>query len=176
MLGYLRRNAVAFLALFIAMSGTAYAAVIGPDSVNSASIINGQVKTVDLANGAVTPAKNASIQRIRIDGLVADQSPVFTVGGETLTYSCTGSGTDYMEIMTQATTGTVNGLFVKSDNSVAHVGYGGGGVILELFANQGASGVLIFQSGTTIQTLNFHAFVGAAGDHYCQLFGSLVKT
>jgi len=70
----------------------------------------------------------------------------------------------------------VNGLISFSDNSVAHVGYGGGGVVLELFASQGASGVLIIQSGTNVQTVNFSAFVGATGNHYCQFFGTLVKT
>jgi hypothetical protein len=176
MLAHLRRNVIAYLALFVAMSGSAYAATVARNTVDSASIINGQVKTVDLADDAVTPAKNASIERIRLDGVVGDQVPVFSVGGESLTYSCTGSGTDYLEIMTQASTGTVNGLFVKSDNSVVHVGFGGGGVILELFQSQGASGQLIFQSGKLIETLTFHAFVGATGNHYCQFFGTLIKT
>ena len=176
MLTHLRRNVVAYLALFVAMSGSAYAATVARNTVDSASIINGQVKTVDLADDAVTPSKNASIDRIRLDGVVGDQVPVFSVGGESLTYSCTGSGTDYLEIMTQATTGTVNGLIVKSDNSVVHVGYGGGGVILELFASQGASGQLIIQSGKLIETFVFHAFVGATGNNYCQLFGTRIKT
>jgi hypothetical protein len=174
MLAHLRHNAVAFLALFVAMSGTAYATTVAKNTVNSASIINGQVKTVDLADGAVTPAKNSSVQRIRLDGVHSDNSPVFSVGGETLSYTCSDT-TDYLEITT-AGTGTVNGLAVFNDNSVAHIGYGGGGVVLELLANKGAAGVLVIQSGEIIQTLNFHAFVGATGDHYCQFFGTLVKT
>ncbi|HET9103668.1 MAG TPA: collagen-like protein [Solirubrobacteraceae bacterium] len=51
-------NVVATIALFVALGGTGYAAVrLAKNSVTSASIKNGQVKTVDLANNAVTSAK-----------------------------------------------------------------------------------------------------------------------
>jgi hypothetical protein len=53
MLGFLRRNVIALLALFVALGGTAYAA----NTVRSSDIVDGQVKTPDLANGAVTGAK-----------------------------------------------------------------------------------------------------------------------
>jgi hypothetical protein len=49
---------VAYLALFVAVpGGTAFAAVIAANKVNSASIIDGQVKTQDLANAAVGGVK-----------------------------------------------------------------------------------------------------------------------
>lgn len=124
MLSHFRRNAVAYLALFVAMSGTAYAATVARNTVNSGSIINGEVRTVDLADGAVTPAKIASVHRIRLDGLLADDTTVFSAGGEEVRYS----------------------------------------------------GVLVIQSGKLVETLTFHAFVGGAGTHYCQLFGTLLKT
>ena len=54
MLAFLRRNAIALLALFVALGGTgAYAA----NTVFSGDIVDGQVMNPDLANGAVTSAK-----------------------------------------------------------------------------------------------------------------------
>lgn len=59
---HVRGNAVAYVALFFALAGGAYAsgALAPANSVNSQSIINGQVKQVDLANGAVSGSKVAS--------------------------------------------------------------------------------------------------------------------
>jgi hypothetical protein len=55
---HVRSNAVGYVALFIALSGSAYAATLAPsNSVNSASIIDGQVKTRDLASNAVSRSK-----------------------------------------------------------------------------------------------------------------------
>jgi hypothetical protein len=54
----LASQAIALLALSIAVSGTAYA-VVAKNSVVSSSIKNGQVKTKDLANNAVKPRKLA---------------------------------------------------------------------------------------------------------------------
>src|SRR2546423_1787293 len=55
-------NAIAYTALFFALGGGAYAATsIAPaNSVNSAAIINGQVKATDIANGAVNASKVTS--------------------------------------------------------------------------------------------------------------------
>lgn len=51
---HIRHNAVAYLALFFALGGAAYAATLAPaNSVNSAAIIDGQVTTPDLAANAV---------------------------------------------------------------------------------------------------------------------------
>jgi hypothetical protein len=53
MLSYMRRNAIALLALFFALSAGAYAATQAPkNSVVSSSIENGQVRTEDLAKHA----------------------------------------------------------------------------------------------------------------------------
>jgi hypothetical protein len=55
---HVRSNAVGYVALFIALSGSAYAVTLAPsNSVNSASIIDGQVRTPDLASKAVTRSK-----------------------------------------------------------------------------------------------------------------------
>jgi len=53
-----RGNAIAYLALFLALTAGAYAATKAPkNSVVSKSIQNGAVKTKKLANGAVTEGK-----------------------------------------------------------------------------------------------------------------------
>jgi hypothetical protein len=56
---HIRSNLIGYLALFVALGGTAWAA--GPlaprNSVNSAAIVNGQVKRADLAASAVNSAK-----------------------------------------------------------------------------------------------------------------------
>jgi hypothetical protein len=60
--GYLRRNALACVALFFALSGGVAWATHpgGANTISSADIINGQVNTVDLANAAVKAGKLAS--------------------------------------------------------------------------------------------------------------------
>jgi hypothetical protein len=55
--GHVRHNVVAYLALFVALGGTsAYAA----DTVFSTDIVDGEVKTADLASPAVTNSKLAA--------------------------------------------------------------------------------------------------------------------
>lgn len=57
---HLRGNLIAYLALFVALGGTASAAVIASkNSVNSKSIVNGQVRKPDVGKNAVTGAKIA---------------------------------------------------------------------------------------------------------------------
>ena len=61
MVRHLRGNAVAYLALFIALGGSAYAAIkIEKNAVRSKHIKDGQVKNRDLANNAVTSPKVAN--------------------------------------------------------------------------------------------------------------------
>jgi hypothetical protein len=58
MLSYIRRNAVAYLALFVALGGTSFAAVrLGSNSVGSKQIKPGAVGNSDLHNNAVTSGK-----------------------------------------------------------------------------------------------------------------------
>jgi hypothetical protein len=54
LLGFARGNAIALLALFLALTAGAYAATVPKDSVVSSSIKNGQVRAQDLARDAVT--------------------------------------------------------------------------------------------------------------------------
>lgn len=55
--GYVRSHHIGLLALFIALSGTAYAASLPRNSVKSKQIKDGQVKTADLGSGAATGSK-----------------------------------------------------------------------------------------------------------------------
>ena len=55
---HLRSNAVAYLALFIALGGTGYATIgLQPGSVGTRELRNGSVTAKKLANGSITPAK-----------------------------------------------------------------------------------------------------------------------
>jgi len=63
---HLRTNIIGYLALFVALSGTAWAATkIGSEDIKRKAVLskhikNKQVKTKDLANGAVTASKLAA--------------------------------------------------------------------------------------------------------------------
>jgi hypothetical protein len=84
---FLRHNAIALLALFVALGGTTIAATqIGKNTVTSRSIKNGQVRTPDLANRAVTTPKlrNRSVTSSKIAGKVPDSDAVDGVGFEDL--------------------------------------------------------------------------------------------
>lgn len=68
----LKGQAIALLALLIALSGTAYAAKVAvKNSVHSSSIKNGAVRTVDLKKGAVT---SASVKDDSLTGADVDES------------------------------------------------------------------------------------------------------
>ncbi len=57
MFKFVRRNLIALVALFLALGGTAYAA----NTVRSSDIVDGTIKTQDLSNKAVTPAKSTGL-------------------------------------------------------------------------------------------------------------------
>jgi hypothetical protein len=68
---HIRSNIVGYAALFVALSGTAYAVdgpLAGQDQVGSADIINGEVLNRDLGNDSVSGAKivNATVQGIDV--------------------------------------------------------------------------------------------------------------
>jgi hypothetical protein len=60
-IAHVKRNLVAYLALFVALGGTSYAATsLAPNSVGTPQIKNGAVTGPKLANGSVSPTKLAS--------------------------------------------------------------------------------------------------------------------
>jgi len=52
--GFLRRNAIALMALFVALGGTAVAATVAKNTVTSKSIKNGQIKGPDVKDESLT--------------------------------------------------------------------------------------------------------------------------
>ncbi len=69
-LNHVRINLVAYIALFVALGGTSYAAISVPaDSVGTKQIRDGAVTANKLANGSVTPAK---LQNGATGGFVRD--------------------------------------------------------------------------------------------------------
>lgn len=84
-LGYLKQNAIALAALFIALGGTSYAAVAIPkNSVGSRQIRKGAVTSSKIHTGTITPGKLASgsfggrilyLAEVYSDGTVALSSP-----------------------------------------------------------------------------------------------------
>jgi hypothetical protein len=60
-IGFLKDNAIALVALFIALGGTSYAAVAIPkDSVGSTQLRKGAVTSSKIHSGAITPGKLSS--------------------------------------------------------------------------------------------------------------------
>ena len=76
---HVRSNVVGYIALFVALSGTA-AALPGTNSVDSGDIINQQVKSADIANGQVRSTD------------IADDSTLFALtGGDIANGSLSGA-------------------------------------------------------------------------------------
>jgi hypothetical protein len=81
LLTHLRRNVVAYLALFVALGGTSYAAVSLPkDSVTSKQIKNGSVKTVDLARGVAVSGPAGPAGPAGTSGPAGPVGPTGSVG------------------------------------------------------------------------------------------------
>jgi hypothetical protein len=79
---HLRGHVVGYLALFVALGGTAYAATAAKNSVTSITIKNGQVKAADLGKGSVTTAKlNDATEAPNADRLDGVDSSAFLRGG-----------------------------------------------------------------------------------------------
>lgn len=69
LLAHARHNAIAYLALFVALGGTSYAAFSLPaNSVGTRQLRNGAVSSNKIAKGAITPAK---LDSSRISGSIA---------------------------------------------------------------------------------------------------------
>ena len=88
---HIRRNVYGLIAVFIALGGTGYAAThLDRNAVKSKQIKNGEVKTIDLADDAVTDAKlgiNEASARIDSDGAVSGGNGI---GPAQVTHPATG--------------------------------------------------------------------------------------
>jgi hypothetical protein len=87
---HIRSNVVGYVALFFAVSsGVGWAATLaGPNTVNSAAIIDGEVKEADIGQGAVasSEAKNdsligADVKDNSLKGADIDESTLTSIGG-----------------------------------------------------------------------------------------------
>ena len=84
LLNHARSNLIGYIALFVALAGTSYAALHAPaGSVGTRQLRNGAVTARKLANGSVTPAKldgrtlGGSVQhwaQVNRDGTIASSS------------------------------------------------------------------------------------------------------
>jgi hypothetical protein len=104
LVSHVRSNAIAYLALFIALGGTSYAAVrLAPGSVGTVQLRNGAVTARKIAKGAITPTKlnakaiGGSVRhwaQINADGTIASSSSrahvsASTPGGYVISWSDT---------------------------------------------------------------------------------------
>jgi hypothetical protein len=113
---------VSFLALFVALSGLAWAAQIAQDSVKSRHVKDGQIKNQDLADAAVTTVKLAdgsvTTAKVTDESLVGDDLVDETVTGSkiadgTVTGSKVGEGTITGANLAD---GTITGAKVQNDS------------------------------------------------------------
>ena len=77
-------NVAAMTALVVALSGTAYAAGLGPDTVGSKQIKNGSVKSADIKNG--------SLKGLDVDESTLEQVDAATLNGWTPETFARGAG------------------------------------------------------------------------------------
>lgn len=132
---------VALIALFVALSGGAYAAVkLSNNSVLSKHIKNGQVRTQDLAKDAVTSAKIKDSQVVSAD--LADNS----VGSADLADSSVGSAD-------------------LADNSVASSDIADGSIALGDLASSTTTDL---NDASTVGGLSVAQIVAAAGGKYAE--------
>lgn len=69
---FMRSNAIALVALFFALGGAAHAA----NTVRSSDIVDGAVRSVDIRDGSITPAKMAPAVRPRWARVTMGENPV----------------------------------------------------------------------------------------------------
>jgi hypothetical protein len=104
--GHIRSNVIGYVALFVALSGTAYATHPGgTNTISTDDIINGEVREPDILNGAVTGADINNTNGVRSEDVrddtlfggglsAADLGPDSVAASEVLDNSLTGGDLD----------------------------------------------------------------------------------
>jgi hypothetical protein len=75
---HIRSNLVAYIALFVALSGSAYAAA----TIDSGDVVNNSLKSADLKNGVAV--KGVDVRDDKLTGLDVDESTIEAVDAATL--------------------------------------------------------------------------------------------
>jgi hypothetical protein len=120
---HLAANVVAYLALFLALGGGAYAAVTaGKNTVKSKSIKDGQVKTKDLGKDAVVSAKVKDGSLLGMD-FAAGQLPPGVTGYQIVQRESARDGTNIKSLQAPCPAGKVllGGGAILSENTGAVV-------------------------------------------------------
>ena len=114
--GFVKGNLVGFLALFVALGGSAYAV----NTVNSTDIVDGQVKSVDVGDGEVKSAdvKDQSLTTFDVSTFLGADIVDGTITGSDIgDEAITGSDIAYRGIGNQDIDfGAVNGLSIADDS------------------------------------------------------------
>lgn len=152
---HLRRHAVAYLALFVALGGTSYAASKLPrNSVGSAQIVNGSVRAHDLARNPAVNAFTREPEQPLSDGEFAAvhlRDEAFDIGG------MHRSGTNDTRIVARRT-----GTYVVQGTAVFAGGTCGGPPRVALIQRHMRSGALVTVDHANSGTLcNEHTRVHA---------------
>lgn len=146
---YLRQNVLGMTALFVALSGSAYAAGLEANSVGSRQIINGQVKNADLSTNAVTGAKVAPDS---LGGAQIDEASLAQVPTAATALDAGQLGGKAPSAYQQRVTGTCSGAqAVKSvgeDGTVTCGSAGGSGTVTQVNTGTGLSGGPVTSTGT----------------------------
>jgi hypothetical protein len=154
-LQHIRRNAVAYLALFFALTGASYATWLAPaNSVNSAAIIDGQVATPDLAQNAIRADENCGwfgcygSKEIANWAVGTSELAPGAVGSRQLQYSAVGNG----ELAADAVTGDK----VK-DGSLTAADIAGGIPRSEAYIARNDADTALGYGGTTVVSVSLPA-------------------
>ena len=165
---HIRSNIVAYLALFLALTGVSYAATLSPNSITSRSIKNGQVKSPDIRDGAVANAdladgavSAAKVQADSLGGAQIDESslaqvPSASEAGHAASATTAADASQlggqgpgaFQQRVGGACTGSEAIQSVGAEGSVICGSAGGGGTVTNVATGTGLVGGPITNAGT----------------------------
>ena len=149
---HLRSNVVGYVAVFLALSGGAYAAGLDDNSVRSKHIKNGQVKNADIAAGAVTGDRVAadSLGGAQIDEASLAKVPAAATADLASDSSQLGgqSPSAFQQRVTGICSGNQAVKSVGADGTVTCGTAGGSGTVTQVSTGTGLTGGPITSTGT----------------------------